>query len=306
MNTVAPSPNLNVSPVLSVVIPLTRMAGKLGNLSTNLDRCLDLDIEIILVHDEQDNGTHTELETLVSRIPGAKCKIIRRTVYSPGLARNIGIGEATGRWISFWDADDLVDPQGYLRLIGQAEAQNASLGIGRIQTFSLNELETQTRRFNFSESLDELIYDLAYLPAFTRFTFRRESFKQLSFPEYLLGEDLVFLADLNFLDFKIAISDEIIYTYFIHQEFQATSRKNLTTQLVKSRSHLIKDFRLRSPMMKKYLLAQILRLNFSLIRSLSSPLQGVLISTTFLIREPKATIKSCRALLRRRNEFRIR
>lgn len=306
MQRIAQGRKLFVPPMLSVVIPLTRMAGKLSNLRTNLSRCKGLDIEVILVHDEQDDKTQRELEELLLEISLSNYKLIRQSVYSPGLARNLGISEASGSWITFWDVDDLVEPQGYFRLISKAKAREASVGIGQIQTSSLKDLYFQPRNFHFSDSFNELIYDLAYLPAFTRFIFQRETFKNLRFPEFLLGEDLVFLAGLNFLDFKLEVSEEILYTYIIHQDSQAISRKDLNIELVKARNYLINNFKERSPLMKKYLITQILRINFSLISRHLNLLQSILITTIFLIREPYLTLKSCHALLRRRSEFQVR
>lgn len=293
-------------PMLSVVIPVTRMAGRLMRLTANLRACKGLDIEIILVHDEQDSKTHEELVKLVDELSSRNIKLIKKTVFSPGQARNIGINASKGSWIAFWDADDLTYPEGYLRLVCQAEETRADVGIGQIETTTSNSGTTKVRKFQLSGSNKTIINDLAYLPAFTRFVFRRDVFSNLSFPEYLLGEDLVFLANLDFLDFKLEIGREVIYNYFINENSQATYRTDLFTDLLKAGSCLYQNFPRRSQKMKRYLITQIIRINLSLLKNNSNKLGSFQMLLRLFFRNPIMTLTSCIALIRRRSEFRIR
>jgi uncharacterized protein YidB (DUF937 family) len=57
---------------LSVIIPMTRMAGRMQNLDSWLSNSAGLPINIVIVHDIQDSFTAEELKELVKKYNNLK------------------------------------------------------------------------------------------------------------------------------------------------------------------------------------------------------------------------------------------
>ena len=79
------------SVLLSVVIPVSGMAGKMQNLERTLNSCFLENVEVILVHDIQDTETHLELKTIKEKYFDQEI-ILRSGIWgNPGEARNLGL-----------------------------------------------------------------------------------------------------------------------------------------------------------------------------------------------------------------------
>ncbi|MCR4787648.1 MAG: glycosyltransferase [Lachnospiraceae bacterium] len=111
---------------LSVIIPV-------HNGENYIRRCLksvrtavkDLDAEIIVINDGSSDGTGAILEDIVS-----KCNNIRVVPLDDrgvSCARNTGIKEARGEFISFVDADDIVSHNIFTRLIKTARDSGSEI-----------------------------------------------------------------------------------------------------------------------------------------------------------------------------------
>ena len=103
--------------ILSLVIPVTKMAGRLNILRSWFEN-LDIEkLEIIFVHDISDQGTSNQLKEMIANSKFTNCQLIEGNFGSPGAARNRGLLECKGKWISFWDSDDFVYVDAYLELL---------------------------------------------------------------------------------------------------------------------------------------------------------------------------------------------
>lgn len=113
--------NVN-SPLLSVIIPMY-------NCAPVIVRCLDSidypDCEIIVVNDGSiDNGAEV-VEQYVATHPHVR--LINKPNGGVSSARNLGIQEAIGKYISFIDADDYIVSGGLERIVNLAEEHNADV-----------------------------------------------------------------------------------------------------------------------------------------------------------------------------------
>ena len=247
------------SQLLSAVIPLRSMRGKLQNLSKTLHACKDLPIQVILVHDDSGDGTHEELQELVKSISQVNLEIVRVNLESPGLARNAGKERLKTDWICFWDSDDLPDPSAYLRLLNRLLRSNSRVGIGQITSVA-NWDSTSKKIHNILNTGANLYLELANMPAFTRMIFHRSVVDDISFNELRSGEDQCFLRDTNFLNFLITISSESIYTYFTSSEGQLTRNREALRDHGISLSYLCSQFTKSTGTMRDFSLAQIVKL----------------------------------------------
>jgi hypothetical protein len=105
------------SPLFSTIIPAFNRRSTIGR---TLESVLGQRLagqEIIVVDDGSTDGT----PDLVSSF-GPAVKLLRQTNRGPGAARNLGIAQASGRYITFVDSDDLWFPwtlETYRRAISQ-------------------------------------------------------------------------------------------------------------------------------------------------------------------------------------------
>ena len=93
-------------PLLSVIVPISNMAGKLNQLSAWVTKSLNKPIQIIIIHDIADEATGMELKELIHKNKLSHVVLIEGKYGNPGYARNAGLEVATGEWCVFWDSDD--------------------------------------------------------------------------------------------------------------------------------------------------------------------------------------------------------
>ena len=200
---------------LSCVVPVTRMAGELGNLESWVRESIKFDLEIIIVHDIQDFQTGIELQEIIKTVNSKNIKLIKCYVGSPGLARNLGLEVARGDWIAFWDSDDLPQLTAVMESID--EYPNAEVIVGRYKV-----LETSS---NVESSLprDKLSYwGIAENPGIWRMIFRGEILRKIKFKSIRMAEDQVFISQLNLENKKLVFTGRILYTYLTGRPTQLT------------------------------------------------------------------------------------
>ncbi|CAL9453804.1 hypothetical protein SUDANB121_02510 [Nocardiopsis dassonvillei] len=97
---------------LSVIIPAKDVAPYIGTALSSLARNHHPDFEYIVVDDGSTDGTGDIVETRHRSLPGLRL-IRNETPQGPSNARNQGLAQARGRYITYLDGDDWLAP-GYL------------------------------------------------------------------------------------------------------------------------------------------------------------------------------------------------
>jgi glycosyltransferase involved in cell wall biosynthesis len=220
------------------------MAGKLANLESILRESSLLGIEVVIVHDEQDSVTGSEIEEIVKSLNSELVSVITKSVFSPGRARNLGIERATGDWICFWDSDDRPLPEVFLSMVRDAKSRGQEMALGKFRRVNGDKNEI----FGTSET------EVGRMPGIWRFAFKKECIDGLAFPAYRMGEDQVYLAEV-IVHYEVFFKyDEIVYEYVCGNVDQLTkSRKaildlefaiedlliRISQSSIKNRIHLI-------------------------------------------------------------------
>jgi glycosyltransferase involved in cell wall biosynthesis len=236
--------------LLSAVIPVTQMAGKLDNLRETLRNAEGQDLEIILVHDKQDDLTGPELGSLANEFPNLKLKFIEGAYGNPGSARNVGLRQAKGSWVVFWDSDDIAFAPSLFIAIKNSPKYSHVI-VGQCKIFDLeSQLETVTETVN-------RLNDLPKYPGIWRVIFKNEALNE--FKALSMGEDQLFLA-MNIKDEKTTyFSTENFYTYFTGNPLQLTGKR---TNLQDLKTAIKKEIQLlgsSSPSIKPIIIELIAR-----------------------------------------------
>ena len=220
---------LNAGNVL-IIVPVTKMAGKLSNLRTWLSKITSKRIRVSIIHDFADSRTSLELKGIIDQYPEIDIVLIEEKLQSPGLARNIGLNEQNYEWVSFIDSDDFVDVTALINMIDEAPL-GTEVVIGNYLISSAK----GTQIIETSKAKNPKL-NVALNPGVWRMVFRREVIGLTRFTKYKMGEDQLFLLDLNFFKRKLYFSEQLAYTYFRNIDGQLTSDR----QSIKDISNVIK------------------------------------------------------------------
>jgi len=195
------------------------MFGRLEELKNWLNEIDFRIIEVILVHDLQDEKTSEEIKSIVFQYP--PIKFIEKTFRSAGLARNAGLDIASGEWILFWDSDDKPHTPELVNCVNLLDKVSSDAYICNFVVEDNGQFENVKTR-NWRE--------IAFEPGIWRIIFSRSIIIGKQFPNFPLGEDQFFIAQLNLPNKRICFLDNFLYTYKLGIGGQATSmRANLFT-----------------------------------------------------------------------------
>lgn len=217
--------NFVEKPLLSIIVPIHNMAGKLKNLELSLKAVKDLNLPIsfILVHDGLDEGTDREVSDLAVSY---NARYLNLVVNSPGLSRNYGLQHADSDWVAFWDSDDIGLVEEAISAIHNSplNADFILAGYSQVSQVTKRANKVSTPMGNFSMAMIN--------PGIWRFIFRKSAIVNTNFPAYRMGEDQVFLARLLINDSSVYFSDKNIYLYVEGEGGQLTKEKTAVSEIL--------------------------------------------------------------------------
>lgn len=130
-----------MSPKVSVIVPVYNVAPYLGQcLDTILLQTLS-NIEVICVDDGSTDGSLDILKTYT--MFDDRLKVIQQENAGAAAARNRGLKEATGEFISVLDSDDFFRPEMLEKMVQKAEEENSDVVVCGYTTFD-NKTQTET------------------------------------------------------------------------------------------------------------------------------------------------------------------
>lgn len=103
--------------LLSIIIPTYNNAEFIAPALASLLAGLTNEVEIIIVNDGSTDGTDSVITEFIRMAPAEQVTYIRQENQGVAAARNIGIAQATGKYIAFVDGDDLVSHDYYCVLL---------------------------------------------------------------------------------------------------------------------------------------------------------------------------------------------
>lgn len=223
-------------PKISVIIPVY-------NVEKYLPKCIEsvlaqtyTDFELILINDgSSDNSGHVcdEYATRDQRI-----RVFHKTNGGVSSARNLGIAEAKGDWITFIDSDDTIDAT-YLENFEPNESNNYCLSIQGYRIYNNSKLERENSvDINKNVDLQECLSDLELknvLNSPVCKLFNSEIIKNNSIrfdKNTSYGEDHIFTLEYLFLctNGVIKISSKIGYNYLMFTNSASLTHRQVPIQ----------------------------------------------------------------------------
>lgn len=241
-------------PHYSAIIPVSRMQGRLKEVEQILSSIDFPDLEVVIVHDRQDEYTGLELFTLVQKYKHKNITLIEGEFGSPGLARNKGLELATGRWIFFWDSDDEPNVSKFIEMVSEADNYGKKIAIGQ---FRMRIEAGKPRNKIFQPQINQVVLQ----NGLWRMAFRRDRISNMRFKNYRMGEDQFFLAETNFKKDEIYFFADIVYIYNNESLGQltrdATTKKNISETFESTCNEIKSRPRSESWIFRKQVIPQI-------------------------------------------------
>ena len=180
-------------------------------------------LEIIVVDDGSTDATGCILDRLAES--DARIQVIHQENGGPARARNTGIARAKGSCIGFVDGDDWIDPEMYEKLFLALKDQQADLAICRYRQVSrTGTVDGSVDRAILFEGQEALTVYVEEREEFTiqnaawNKLYRREILSDMSFPEGVWYEDIMFATEALARAKRCIYLDIALYNYIIDRE----------------------------------------------------------------------------------------
>ena len=216
------------------------MSGRLTHIEIWLQKISHYNSEVIFLIDSSNDETFSDLKAIVDSNNYEKVKIINRNFGGPGAARNFGITEASGDWVAFWDSDDNPNVEAFVDMVYKAQQSGKQIAIGgwRKVISNLEIFPAQSKETNDFELPN--FFKTVRNPGIWRWAFKRSIVEGVFFPNLLMGEDQVFLTNLNIDWLKVYRYKKNVYDYIQGNPSQLTSSRLAVADRLKMSQYLVK------------------------------------------------------------------
>ena len=226
--------------LLSVIIPISRMAGRLQNFANTMTKLsVENEIQVILIHDIQDSSTGPEIRNILELHPSGSVILVEKYIGSPGGARNLGLSFVEGSWINFVDSDDIFDPCELIDILREPRSIEVNALISNYET-----IDSISKLVNLHEHKRSWT-KIAFEPGLWRWTFLAKSIGSTRFSNSSMGEDQKFLYEFCQQKLEIHFTDITTYRYTTNQELQLTNQKKPKGDLLQVLSEILNIRRLK-------------------------------------------------------------
>ncbi len=208
----------NNNPQISIIVPVY-------NVKEYLKECLDSllsqsfkNYEIVLVDDGSTDGSS---EMCDSYSEDSKFKIIHKANGGLSDARNRGISESKGKYITFVDSDDVISGDYLEKLYRAAIIEDADIVQGNYteEYENLGEIDINSKNLILSgnQAFKELLTFKSINVSACAKLYKRELFDDIKFPVGRLNEDNCTTYKLMFTARRVVCISAIIYYYRVHK-----------------------------------------------------------------------------------------
>lgn len=280
--------------VLSVIIPISKMAGRLQNFEITMSNlCNSREIQVIVIHDIQDSQTGIEIRNILKLYQSGSVTFVEEHTGNPGGARNLGMKYVEGYWVNFVDSDDIYSPSCLLELLRKGKTLGASAVISNYEIVDsvTNHVKLREHKKNFKR--------VALNPGLWRWTFRADLIKDTKFSELNMGEDQKFLYEFCQIKQIIKFADLTTYRYTTNQKLQLTNQSQAKRDLFQALLEILKIRNSAQSNFDEFTETMLLKISISTILhgTLRKKLKTLIILISVLIPLKKSRLRYSKILI---------
>lgn len=249
-------------PLITIITPITGLPDPKRNLSKWAKQLKNQPISLIIIHDRPCAETSTYISEIIRFLDEEQVVVIEGVYGSPGAARNAGLELAKSEWVVFWDADDVGEPENLL--IAITKYSESSILVG---SFTLNSDfdESPTIKILIEGTRDKYL-QMASQGGLWRYLIKREVIGNKRFSANMMGEDLLFLFELQLPEAKVITTEMIFYNYYYGSTLHLTSNQKYQKQVANTFNELQSNIRSRNSKLNLFETGIYFKLMFSVCK----------------------------------------
>jgi len=211
-----------MTPLVSVIVPFFNAEKTIEACLQSIQNQTFKNLEIVLVND----GSTDKSQQICNKYAqnDNRIKIISQKNKGVSSARNIGLDNSIGEWVSFVDSDDIIRESYIYHMLELCKEYDAD--IARCASIEVQDYNDVNNYYYLSQQHKEFVLssEEALEPKNLPHTiwggiYKKELFDGIRFPEGRLSEDTAVIYKLLYYSSKIVFSNEILY-------FQVNNSKN--------------------------------------------------------------------------------
>jgi CDP-glycerol glycerophosphotransferase len=204
-------------PRISVVVPFYNNEDLLGDCLQSIAAQTFTDLEVIMVDDGSSDGSAAVARKQADADPRFRLVQVPHGG-SPGYTRNRGVEQARGEFLAFVDADDMLPPHAYEKMLDTLEASGSDFVSGQVDRTGPMGVKPSalharalkgTRIGTHISKTPQLFYDVSVWNKLFRRSFWDAN--HLTYPEGMLWEDLQIITRAHVLAKAVDVIPDRIY-----------------------------------------------------------------------------------------------
>lgn len=210
------------TPLVTIIIPVYNVRNYLEACLASVQKQTYTKLEIIIVDDGSTDGSGVFCDEYAKTDPRAK--VIHQANAGLSAARNRGIEEASGDYITFLDSDDAITPDYVRYLFNLCTKHSTKLSICAIKELTLKSKEIdygadyQEKLMSTEEALGRMLREEGFTVVAYAKLYHRTLWQNIRFPEGTIHEDLGTTYKLIQQCSKIAYGPAAKYIYRKRQD----------------------------------------------------------------------------------------
>lgn len=246
------------APLVSVVVPVYNSAQYLkASMKGILSQTLT-DIEVICVDDGSSDNSLEVLESIAQT--DRRVRVYTQPNRSAGAARNEGLSHARGKYVAFWDADDLYEQNALELLYEKSERLNTDITVcaakrldnptGTLYSFGAylrKEMLPKEEVFS-RETIPEYIFNFTTNVPWNKF-YRRDFIleNRLQYQPIRQANDVFFAMTALYCARRIAAVPDKLVTYRVENSASLTGKGSSTIHCTAEAFFAVKEYLEKSP-----------------------------------------------------------
>lgn len=249
------------APLLSIISPMYNAGAMLETFMQSLLAQTLSSLEIIIVDDGSTDGSGERADAYAQQ--HSHVRVIHQANGGVSRARNAGLAVARGKYVTFPDADDTMNPAMYQTLVEMAESDeldaaqcNAEWFFKASQTtkplIPLDRLRS-THVLSGPEWLNTALQTHRYMHVVWLGIYRRELIEKLNltFEPGLHHQDIPWTTEFMFNVKRVRYTDLMLYRYYMH-DASISNRKRTGQRNVEYQRHYLKIAQMLEEINKRY------------------------------------------------------